>query len=254
MREQLQRHQQAVDGLGDRERSLSPDDSWDTMLTTIMPDNRLPSAESSFTSAAASFSATSSALSMREASSTDATSVDSLYQYCEDFSSDSDTEADVSDREEMTPSLSAVMSVLQPTDRRRMAALRASERSTARRERRAADRRFTDRADRNGAYPPSYPGPGFPAASIQSSRGHGSREMPAARSNARPRPATRVSRDAPRNVDSSTSPMVPEQVGYAPSLEVPGPVRSFAPAMSFSLSSVGATVSDPLVQAPVEEN
>lgn len=50
----------AIDGLGDRERSLSPPtDPWETMLTTIAPDTQLPSADSSFTSAAvsASFSA-----------------------------------------------------------------------------------------------------------------------------------------------------------------------------------------------------
>lgn len=46
-----------VDGLGDRERSLSPPaDPWETMLTTITPDAQLPSADSSFTSAAASAS------------------------------------------------------------------------------------------------------------------------------------------------------------------------------------------------------
>ncbi|KAK8166156.1 hypothetical protein BC567DRAFT_211255 [Phyllosticta citribraziliensis] len=47
-----------VDGLGDRERSVSspPSDHWETMLTTITPDPQLPSAHSSFTSAAASAS------------------------------------------------------------------------------------------------------------------------------------------------------------------------------------------------------
>ncbi|KAI9848160.1 MAG: hypothetical protein M1837_000834 [Sclerophora amabilis] len=48
-----------VDGLGDRERSLSPDDSWETLLMTIAPDQRLPSNDSSFTSATASASASS---------------------------------------------------------------------------------------------------------------------------------------------------------------------------------------------------
>lgn len=49
-----------VDGLGDRQRSLSPeyhrgdDDAWETLLTTITPDVNLPSADSSFTSASAS--------------------------------------------------------------------------------------------------------------------------------------------------------------------------------------------------------
>ncbi|PKY01927.1 hypothetical protein P168DRAFT_292070 [Aspergillus campestris IBT 28561] len=49
----------AIDGLGDRQRSVSPDDdhannAWETLLTTITPDANLPSADSSFTSASAS--------------------------------------------------------------------------------------------------------------------------------------------------------------------------------------------------------
>ena len=44
-----------VDGLGDRERSFSPD-GWDTMLSTIAPDRHLPTEDSSFTSAVASAS------------------------------------------------------------------------------------------------------------------------------------------------------------------------------------------------------
>ncbi|MCJ1225088.1 hypothetical protein MMC12_001737 [Toensbergia leucococca] len=60
--------QDLVDGLGDRRRSFSPDDnSWDTLLTTIAPDERLPSAHSSFTSATAS----ASSLSSNSASSSD---------------------------------------------------------------------------------------------------------------------------------------------------------------------------------------
>ena len=48
-------HRSNLDGLGDRERSFSPeDDQWETMLTTIPPDERVPSAHSSFTSATAS--------------------------------------------------------------------------------------------------------------------------------------------------------------------------------------------------------
>jgi hypothetical protein len=52
------------DGLGDRDRSLEPDmdgpspqaeeENWSTMLSTIAPDDRLPSASSSFASDAAS--------------------------------------------------------------------------------------------------------------------------------------------------------------------------------------------------------
>lgn len=52
-------NQPHVDGLGDRRRSVSPEDdnAWDTLLTTITPDERVPSVHSSFTSATASASA-----------------------------------------------------------------------------------------------------------------------------------------------------------------------------------------------------
>lgn len=54
-------HQSQFDGLGDRDRSFSPDDDqWETMLTTIPPDERVPSAHSSFTSATASSTSLSS--------------------------------------------------------------------------------------------------------------------------------------------------------------------------------------------------
>ncbi|KAK1048828.1 hypothetical protein LTR74_017462 [Friedmanniomyces endolithicus] len=43
-----------VDGLGDRDRSPTPADQWEIMRSTITPDATLPSADSSFTSAAAS--------------------------------------------------------------------------------------------------------------------------------------------------------------------------------------------------------
>ncbi|KAF2196741.1 hypothetical protein GQ43DRAFT_435752 [Delitschia confertaspora ATCC 74209] len=46
-----------LDGLGDRERSFSPvDDHWETLLTTVAEDPVAPTADSSFTSAAASAS------------------------------------------------------------------------------------------------------------------------------------------------------------------------------------------------------
>ena len=49
-----------LDGLGDRQRSFSPDAvSWETMLTTIPPDDRAPSTQSSFTSASATVPGTS---------------------------------------------------------------------------------------------------------------------------------------------------------------------------------------------------
>ena len=44
-----------LDGLGDRRRSISPmENNWEMLFSTIPPDDRLPSAESSFTSASAS--------------------------------------------------------------------------------------------------------------------------------------------------------------------------------------------------------
>ena len=46
--------QEEVDGLGDRRRSPTPEDySWETLRTTIAPDERLPSVHSSFTSTGA---------------------------------------------------------------------------------------------------------------------------------------------------------------------------------------------------------
>ncbi|KAK3710046.1 hypothetical protein LTR37_010477 [Vermiconidia calcicola] len=48
-----------VNGLGDRNRSPTPTDGWEIMRATITPDATLPSADSSFTSAAASQSFTS---------------------------------------------------------------------------------------------------------------------------------------------------------------------------------------------------
>ncbi|ORY09391.1 hypothetical protein BCR34DRAFT_602904 [Clohesyomyces aquaticus] len=59
-----------LDGLGDRDRSMSPvDDHWDTMLTTVAPDPLAPTAESSFASAAASASFSNSGPSSRAGSS-----------------------------------------------------------------------------------------------------------------------------------------------------------------------------------------
>lgn len=65
----------AIDGLGDRERSLSPPtDPWETMLTTITPDTQLPSADSSFTAASASFSASNNSQDGSDSSRAESTS------------------------------------------------------------------------------------------------------------------------------------------------------------------------------------
>jgi hypothetical protein len=54
--------QARLDGLGDRDRSLSPEGSaaWDTLLTSITPDPQPPSAGSSFASTSAAAAAASS--------------------------------------------------------------------------------------------------------------------------------------------------------------------------------------------------
>lgn len=79
-----------VDGLGDRDRSLSPE-VWDTLLTTLTPDPQPPSAGSSFASTVASQSAGAS-------SSTPLTAPDpphdtSVDQACESGCENSDTES-----------------------------------------------------------------------------------------------------------------------------------------------------------------
>jgi hypothetical protein len=74
--------QQRLDGLGDRDRSLSPDGgaaAWDTLLTSIAPDPQPPSAGSSFAStSAAAAAASSSAHSGPASTSTPMTSFDRM--------------------------------------------------------------------------------------------------------------------------------------------------------------------------------
>jgi hypothetical protein len=70
--------QARLDGLGDRDRSLSPENgaAWDTLLTSITPDPQPPSAGSSFASASAAAAASSSSGSGPASASTSMTSVD----------------------------------------------------------------------------------------------------------------------------------------------------------------------------------
>ncbi|KAF6839438.1 hypothetical protein CPLU01_01858 [Colletotrichum plurivorum] len=88
-----------TDGLGDRNRSLSPDEDgvWDTLLTTLTPDPQPPSAGSSFASATASASA--SASQSQSAAASSRTSLtgpeapeDTLEQPCESGLDNSDSE------------------------------------------------------------------------------------------------------------------------------------------------------------------
>lgn len=68
--------QARLDGLGDRDRSLSPENgaAWDTLLTSITPDPQPPSVGSSFASAAAVTSSSSGSGTV--SASTSMTSVD----------------------------------------------------------------------------------------------------------------------------------------------------------------------------------
>lgn len=102
-----------VDGLGDRNRSPSPvADDWNTFRSTVAPDPVPPTADSSFTSAAASASFTASPNPSSRAGSSNSNSAlssgthltvpshrpsppgDGLLHPCESDSSASDTEAD----------------------------------------------------------------------------------------------------------------------------------------------------------------
>ncbi|KFY12585.1 hypothetical protein V492_03795 [Pseudogymnoascus sp. VKM F-4246] len=97
-----------VDGLGDRERSLSPDGdgAWDTLLTTISPDPQPPSAGSSFASTSASEAASSVPTSTSLATSilppidaTNDSSFETICEYVEATSPSSNPDQD--DQEEM---------------------------------------------------------------------------------------------------------------------------------------------------------
>lgn len=117
-----------IDGLGDRDRSISPLDErppWDAFLTTLVPDPVGPTAESSFASAAASASFSNSHPSSRAGSSNSAASSrthltvpsrrDSLPQN-EQFMRACDTSEDdtVSDTEEDEPADGAPVPAWRP--------------------------------------------------------------------------------------------------------------------------------------------
>jgi hypothetical protein len=127
-----------VDGLGDRERSLSPSDEnsqWETFYGSIRPDPVAPTAESSFASAAASASFSNSHPSSRAGSShTSASSSqthltvpsrrhspasnDQFMRACE--SSDDDTASDTeADEDDAAPTAEAIRRRYNPITLRR---------------------------------------------------------------------------------------------------------------------------------------
>ena len=93
-RARMHHHQSNLDGLGDRERSFSPeDDQWETMLTTIPPDERVPSAHSSFTSATTSSTSPYSNPTSSYGTMTTATSTSTEIEACPAEYSDSEDDA-----------------------------------------------------------------------------------------------------------------------------------------------------------------
>ncbi len=87
--------QARMDGLGDRDRSLSPEGgaAWDTLLTSITPDPQPPSGGSSFASTSAAAAATSSSSSGPASASTSMTSLDRTGDHeCDVSESGSNTE------------------------------------------------------------------------------------------------------------------------------------------------------------------
>ncbi|KAK3360027.1 hypothetical protein B0T25DRAFT_534553 [Lasiosphaeria hispida] len=95
------------DGLGDRNRSLSPegDNVWDTLLSTISPDPQPPSVGSSFASASASASAAASQGAATGSSRTSFagpdTAEESVFEPpCDSGCENSDTEGDEDDEEQ----------------------------------------------------------------------------------------------------------------------------------------------------------
>lgn len=96
------------DGLGDRNRSLSPegDNVWDTLLTTLTPDPQPPSVGSSFASASASASAAASQGAATGSSRTsfagpDTAEESSFEPPCESGCENSDTEGEGDEDDEM---------------------------------------------------------------------------------------------------------------------------------------------------------
>lgn len=84
---------ESLDGLGDRRQSLSSeDDSWETLLTTMTPDERLPSTHSSFTSATAVTSSSSSNTASSYGSQTTAPSTFNVVEAHQIICDNTDTE------------------------------------------------------------------------------------------------------------------------------------------------------------------
>jgi hypothetical protein len=177
-----------VDGLGDRERSLSPFDEnvqWDSFLSTVVPDPVAPTAESSFASAAASASFSNSHPSSRAGSSNTSASssrthltvpsrrsppvTDQFMRACDTSDDDtaSDTEAD--DDDETAPTAEAIMHRYNPITLRRRSRPSYFSDEPPRRDAERYSRQVMERTRDASAYVRSFYGP--PAAQSRSLRG-----------------------------------------------------------------------------------
>lgn len=100
-----------LDGLGDRDRSLSPDGdgAWNTLLTTISPDPQPPSVGSSFASTTASAAASASSSNARSSNTSfattmdapDGTSFETVCEYVETHSPTSESDEEEGDMYEL---------------------------------------------------------------------------------------------------------------------------------------------------------
>ncbi|MCJ1433670.1 hypothetical protein MMC27_003034 [Xylographa pallens] len=114
-----------ADGLGDRRRSFSPEENtWETLLTTITPDDRLPSAESSFTSASASASSlssnsASSSTTLLTAPSSSSGTLNAISNICDD---PTDSDCSETDDDFVTDTHQQFLDDLPPPDPRRYSA------------------------------------------------------------------------------------------------------------------------------------
>ncbi|CAN8106470.1 unnamed protein product [Discula destructiva] len=107
--QQLSQAQPPVDGLGDRNRSLSPEDEgvWDTLLSSITPDPQPPSVGASFASTSAPASgSTSQNTSSAHSQTTAPTTIEALefdFEHpCESGGDNSDTEGEDDDLSQLT--------------------------------------------------------------------------------------------------------------------------------------------------------
>ncbi|KAF2833708.1 hypothetical protein CC86DRAFT_365534 [Ophiobolus disseminans] len=169
-----------VDGLGDRDRSLSPFEEnlhWDNFLSTVVPDPVAPTAESSFASAAASASFSNSHPSSRAGSSNTSASSsrthltvpsqhsppthDQFMRACD--TSDDDTASDTeADEDDTVPTAEAIRHRYNPITLRRRSRPSYFSDEPPHRDTERYSRRVMERTRDASAYVRSFYGPNAP--------------------------------------------------------------------------------------------